>query len=49
VAKLNPNMIELAEEPQFLDYAPDWVKNDFNKKFEEGSFVFKHNRKYNYT
>jgi len=49
IAKLKPNMIELAEEPRFVDYAPDWVKNDNDKQFEEGTFVFKHGGKYYFT
>lgn len=49
VAKLKPNMIELAEAPRLVDYAPDWVKYDYDKKFEEGTFVFKHGGKYYYT
>jgi len=49
VAKLKPNMIELAEEPQLIEYAPEWVQNDHDKKFEEGSYVFKHNGKYYFT
>jgi len=49
IAKMKPNMMELAEEPRFIDYAPDWVKNDNDKKFEEGSFMHKHNGKYFYS
>ena len=49
VAKLKDNMIELAEEPRSIDYAPSWVLEDSDKKFEEGSFMHKYRGKYIYS
>jgi len=46
VAKLKPNMIELAEAPRNIDYAPSRVLKDPEKQFEEGSFVHKYNGQY---
>lgn len=41
VAKLKPNMIELAEEAQKIKYAPDEIMQNDTLKFLEGSYMHK--------
>lgn len=41
VARLNPNMIELAEEAQNIKYAPDEIMQNDTLKFLEGSYMHK--------
>jgi arabinoxylan arabinofuranohydrolase len=49
VAKLKPNMIELAEAPSKIVYGPPSVMEDVQKRFGEGSFMHKRNGKYYYS
>ena len=49
VARLNDNMIELAEEPRSIDYGPSYVERDYELQFEEGSFMHKKNGVYYYS
>jgi len=49
VAKLKPNMVELAEKPRSIDYAPSWVLDNPELAFEEGSYMHKYNGKYIYS
>lgn len=41
VARLKPNMIELAEEARKIDYAPQEIMNNDTLKFKEGAFMHK--------
>jgi beta-xylosidase len=41
VAKLKPNMVELAETPRKIDYGPDEVVNDPKLRFKEGAYMHK--------
>ncbi|MBF0197771.1 MAG: family 43 glycosylhydrolase [Planctomycetes bacterium] len=41
VAKLKPNMIELAEEPRTIEYGPENVKNSKILSFNEGAYMHK--------
>ncbi len=49
VAKLKPNMIELAEEVRMVDYAPKEVTENENLKFLEGSYMHKKDGVYYYS
>jgi beta-xylosidase len=49
VAKLKANMIELAEKPRKIDYAPDDVMKDEQRRFCEGSFMHKKDDIYYYS
>ncbi len=49
VAKLKPNMIELAEPMRVVDYAPTNVLSDDNQKFLEGSYMHKRDGIYYYS
>jgi arabinoxylan arabinofuranohydrolase len=49
MAKLKPDMTELAEPMRKVDYAPAEVMNDTNQIFLEGSFMHKRNGIYYYS
>jgi hypothetical protein len=49
IAKLKPNMIELAEKPRKIDYAPEEVKKDDLLRFCEGAYMHKRNGKYYFS
>ena len=49
VAKLKPNMIELAEEAQKIDYAPEEIMKNDTLKFLEGAFMHKKDGKYYFS
>lgn len=49
VAKLKPNMIELAETPKSLDYAPKDVMTNDTLKFLEGPYMHKKDGVYYYS
>ena len=49
VAKLKPNMIELAEKPRRITYAPDRVLKNEQEKFLEGIYMHKMNGKYYFS
>lgn len=49
VAKLKPNLTELAEPLRQVEYAPAEVLNDPNRKFLEGSYMHKRNGIYYYS
>jgi len=49
VAKLKPNMIELAEEPHKIIYAPQEVMDNDTLRFGEGSFMHKKDGIYYYS
>jgi len=49
VAKLKPNMIELAEAPRSLDYAPQEILDDDFQRFHEGPFMHKKDGKYYFS
>jgi arabinoxylan arabinofuranohydrolase len=49
VAKLKENMIELAEKPRVIDYAPQDVLDDDLRRFHEGPFMHKRNGIYYYS
>jgi beta-xylosidase len=49
VAKLKPNMIELAEEPRKINYAPEDVLKDEVRRFCEGSYMHKKDGVYYYS
>ena len=49
ITKLKPNMIELAEEPRQLDYAPQDIKEDPLQRFGEGSYMHKKDGVYYYS
>ncbi|RPH91923.1 MAG: hypothetical protein EHM72_18185, partial [Calditrichaeota bacterium] len=49
VAKLKPNMLELAESPRNIDYAPENIKENDLLDFKEGSYMFKRNGIYYYS
>lgn len=49
VAKLKPNMIELAEEGRKIDYAPQEVIENDTLKFHEGSYMHKKGGVYYYS
>lgn len=49
VARLKPNMVELAERPRPIDYAPPNVKTNKTQRFLEASFMHKYNGKYYYS
>jgi len=49
VAKLNANMVSLAEAPKNIDYAPASVKNDNTLQFGEGSYMHKKDGIYYYS
>ncbi|MFC1762335.1 DUF4832 domain-containing protein [Planctomycetota bacterium] len=49
VARLNPDMMSLAESPRKIAYAPDWVLNDNTLRFGEGSYMHKKDGVYYYS
>ena len=49
VAKLKPNMLELAEKVQKINYAPKEVINNDTLKFKEGSYMHKREGIYYYS
>ncbi|MFT4175101.1 MAG: family 43 glycosylhydrolase [Luteolibacter sp.] len=49
VAKLKPNMIELAEPLRQIDYAPEEVLKDGSRRFLEASYMHKRNGIYYYS
>lgn len=49
VARLKPNMLELAEPVRKIDYAPQEVLDDENLRFCEGAFMHKKNGKYYFS
>ncbi len=49
VAKLKPNMIELAEEVRKIDYAPKDVMQNDTLKFKEGAYMHKRNGVYYFS
>jgi hypothetical protein len=49
VAKLKENMIELAEKPRKIDYAPQDVLDDDLRRFHEGPFMHKRNGIYYFS
>jgi len=49
VAKLKPNMIELAEKVQKIEYAPKELLKDEQLKFNEGSYMHKKDGIYYYS
>lgn len=49
VAKLKPNMIELAEEPRKIDYAPQEIEQNDTLRFCEGSYMHKKDGIYYYS
>ena len=49
MAKLKPNMIELAEEPRKIDYASEDVLKDEKLRFNEGSYMHKKDGIYYYS
>ncbi len=49
VAKLKPNMIELAEPARLIDYAPKEVMANDTLKFREGAFMHKRNGVYYFS
>jgi len=49
VAKLKPNMIELAEKVRKIDYGPREVMDDETLKFQEGSYMHKKDGVYYYS
>ena len=49
VARLKPDMIELAEQVRKIDYAPRGVINDENLQFLEGSYMHKNDGVYYYS
>lgn len=49
VAKLKPNMIEMAEEPRKINYAPGEIMEDDTLKFLEGAYMHKKNGVYYFS
>jgi arabinoxylan arabinofuranohydrolase len=49
VAKLNPDMVSLAEEPRAIDYAPEAITEDKTVHFGEGSYMHKKEGVYYYS
>jgi arabinoxylan arabinofuranohydrolase len=49
MAKLKPNMIELAEAVRTVDYAPKEILDDDLQRFHEGSFMHKKDGKYYFS
>jgi len=49
VAKLNPDMVSLAESPRQIEYAPDRVLSDKNLRFGEGSYMHEKGGIYYYS
>jgi arabinoxylan arabinofuranohydrolase len=49
VAKLKPNMIELAESSRNINYAPQEILDDDLQRFHEGAFMHKKDGKYYYS
>lgn len=49
VAKLKPNMIELAETPRKIVYAPDHVTGCDTLRYNEGPYMHKYNGKYYFS
>ena len=49
VAKLKANMLELAESPRHIDYAPVEIRDDDQQDFKEGSYMHKRNGIYYYS
>jgi hypothetical protein len=49
VAKLKPNMIELAESPRNINYAPQKIMDDNLQRFHEGVFMHKKDGKYYFS
>jgi len=49
VAKLKPNMIEMAEAPRKIDYAPQEIMENDTLKFLEGSYMHKKDGVYYYS
>ena len=49
VAKLKPDLLELAEPMRDIDYAPAEVKDDRNRQFLEGAFMHKRGGVYYYS
>jgi hypothetical protein len=49
VARLKPNLIELAEQPRKIVYASPEIMNDENLKFLEGSYLHKKDGVYYYS
>jgi hypothetical protein len=49
IAKLKENMIELAETPRKIDYAPQDVLDDDLRRFHEGSYMHKRNGIYYFS
>ena len=49
VAKLKPNMIEMAEAPRAIDYAPELVKKNDTLQFLEGAYMHKKDGAYYFS
>jgi arabinoxylan arabinofuranohydrolase len=49
VAKLKPNMIELAEPMRQIIYGPPEIMNNTHRKFREGIYMHKHNGMYYFS
>lgn len=49
VARLKPNMIELAEEPRKINYAPEEITQNDTLRFNEGSYMHKKDGVYYYS